>query len=409
MHILWIKTELLHPVDKGGRIRTYQMLRQLRREHRITYLALDDGAGGAQAVERASEYCHDLVAVPFATRAKRTTGFYWELLQNLASPLPYAVAKYRSPALTRELRRLVAGGDVDVIVCDFLFPSLNVPSSLGPPTVLFQHNVEAAIWERHAQVASHPVKRLYMREQWRRMRAFEGRECRRFDKVVAVSQEDCGVLERAYGLRAVEEVPTGVDTDFFRPGNTVTRSSNEIVFTGSMDWLPNEDAVAWFADAILPRIRAEVPDARLTIVGRTPSQPVLDLARAHRDITVTGSVPDVRPYMERAAAFVIPMRVAGGTRLKVYEAMGMEIPIVSTTIGIEGLPVRHDVELLVADEPEAFAAAVVRLLREPPLGTRLATNAARRVRAEFGWREVGSRFASICGALRTERRERVPA
>jgi polysaccharide biosynthesis protein PslH len=409
MHILWIKTELLHPVDKGGRIRTYQMLRQLRREHRITYLALDDGAGGAQAVERASEYCHDLVVVPFATRAKRTTGFYWELLQNLASPLPYAVAKYRSPALTRELRRLVAGGDVDVIVCDFLFPSLNVPSSLGPPTVLFQHNVEAAIWERHAQVASHPVKRLYMREQWRRMRAFEGRECRRFDKVVAVSQEDCGVLERAYGLRAVEEVPTGVDTDFFRPGNTVTRSSNEIVFTGSMDWLPNEDAVAWFADAILPRIRAEVPDARLTIVGRTPSQPVLDLARAHRDITVTGSVPDVRPYMERAAAFVIPMRVAGGTRLKVYEAMGMEIPIVSTTIGIEGLPVRHDVELLVADEPEAFAAAVVRLLREPPLGTRLATNAARRVRAEFGWREVASRFASICGALRTERRERVPA
>jgi sugar transferase (PEP-CTERM/EpsH1 system associated) len=409
MHILWIKTELLHPVDKGGRIRTYQMLRQLRREHRITYLALDDGAGGPEALERASEYCHDAVAVPFAARAKRTTGFYWELLQNLASPLPYAVAKYRSPALTRELHRLVAESDVDVIVCDFLFPSLNVPSGLGVPMVLFQHNVEAAIWERHVQVASHPVKRLYMREQWRRMRSFEGRECRRFDKVVAVSQEDCGVLERTYGLRGVEEVPTGVDTDFFQPGRSVTRNRNEIVFTGSMDWLPNEDAVAWFAEAILPRIRAEVPDVQFTIVGRTPSQPVLALARAHRDITVTGSVPDVRPYMERAAVFVIPMRVAGGTRLKVYEAMGMEIPIVSTTIGIEGLPVRHDAELLVADEPEAFAAAVVRLLREPARGTQLAANAARRVRTEFGWREVASRFASICGALRAKARVRVPA
>jgi glycosyltransferase involved in cell wall biosynthesis len=311
--------------------------------------------------------------------------------------------------MTRELRRLVAEGDVDVIVCDFLFPSLNVPSDLGVPMVLFQHNVEAAIWERHAQVASHPVKRLYMREQWRRMRAFEGRECRRFDKVVAVSREDCGVLERTYGLRDVEEVPTGVDTDFFRPGTIHARNRNEIVFTGSMDWLPNEDAVAWFAEAILPRIRAEVPDARFTIVGRTPSQPVLDLARTHTDITVTGSVPDVRPYMERAAAFVIPLRVAGGTRLKVYEAMGMEIPIVSTTIGIEGLPVRHDAELLVADEPEAFAAAVVRLLREPALGDRLATNAATRVRAEFGWREVASRFASICGSLRAEHRVQVPA
>ena len=409
MHILWIKTELLHPVDKGGRIRTYQMLRQLRREHRITYLALDDGAGGSEAIERATEYCHELVAVPFATRAKRTTGFYWELLQNLASPLPYAVAKYRSPGLTRELHRLIAEGGVDVVVCDFLFPSLNVPSDLGVPTVLFQHNVEAAIWERHAQVAKHPVKRLYMREQWRRMRAFEGQECRRFDKVVAVSQEDCAVLARAYGLHGVEEVPTGVDTEFFRPSHSVARNRNEIVFTGSMDWLPNEDAVAWFAEAILPRIRAQVPDAQFTIVGRTPSQPVLDLARTHHDITVTGSVPDVRPYMERAAAFVIPMRVAGGTRLKVYEAMGMEIPMVSTTIGIEGLPVRHDAELLVADEPEAFAAAVVRLLREPPLGAQLAANAAKRVRAEFGWREVAARFAGICGALPTERRVRVPA
>ena len=409
MHILWIKTELLHPVDKGGRIRTYQMLRQLRREHRITYLALDDGAGGPEAIERASEYCTEVVVVPFTARAKRTNGFYWELLQNLASPLPYAVAKYRSSALTRELRRLVAEGDVDVIVCDFLFPSLNVPSGLGVPMVLFQHNVEAAIWERHAQVASHPVKRLYMREQWRRMRAFEGRECRRFDKVVAVSREDCAVLERTYGLRGVEEVPTGVDTDFFRPGNAVARNRNEIVFTGSMDWLPNEDAVAWFTEAILPRIRAEVPDAQFTIVGRTPSQPVLELARTHRDVTVTGSVADVRPYMERAAAFVIPMRVAGGTRLKVYEAMGMEIPIVSTTIGIEGLPVRHDAELLVADEPDAFADAVVRLLREPALGARLATNAATRVRAEFGWREVASRFAGICGTLRAGRRVHVPA
>jgi glycosyltransferase involved in cell wall biosynthesis len=275
--------------------------------------------------------------------------------------------------------------------------------------VLFQHNVEAAIWERHAQVASHPVKRLYMREQWRRMRAFEGRECRRFDKVIAVSREDRDALARAYGLSDVEEVPTGVATEFFRPGRAVARNGNEIVFTGSMDWLPNEDAVAWFAEAILPRIRAHVPDAQFTIVGRTPSQPVRELARTHRGITVTGSVPDVRPYMERAAVFVIPMRVAGGTRLKVYEAMGMEIPMVSTTIGIEGLPIRHDAELLVADEPEAFAAAVVRLLREPALGARLAGNAARRVRAEFGWYEVASRFASICAALRSERREHVSA
>ena len=399
MHILWIKTELLHPVDKGGRIRTYQMLRELCREHRVTYLALDDGAGGPEARALASEYCHELVTVPFRSRGKRTAGFYWELLCNLASPLPYAVAKYRSAALTRALERLVASHDVDVIVCDFLFPSLNVPDGLGVPVVLFQHNVEAAIWERHAQVAAHPVTRWYMREQWRRMRAFEGSECRRMDRVVAVSGEDCRTLAAAYGISRVDEVPTGVDTDYFRPTGTVTRNRNEIVFTGSMDWLPNEDAVAWFADRILPRILAEVPDARFTIVGRTPSEKVRALARAHEAISVTGSVPDVRPYMERAAAFVIPIRIAGGTRLKVYEAMGMEIPIVSTTIGVEGLPVHDGTEVLIADESDQFADAVVRVLRDPELGARLARTAAERVRSEFGWREVAARFGRICGTL----------
>src|SRR3954447_16532428 len=145
MHILWIKTELLHPVDKGGRIRTYQMLRELHREHRVTYLSLDDGTASSDARERALEYCSEVVTVPFRTSAKRTTGFYRELLQNLMSSLPYAIEKYRSPGLTRALRELVGRGDVDVVICDFLFPSINVPSDLGVPTILFQHNVEAAI------------------------------------------------------------------------------------------------------------------------------------------------------------------------------------------------------------------------------------------------------------------------
>src|SRR5206468_215570 len=134
------------------------------------------------------------------------------------------------------------------------------------------------------------------------------------------------------------EVPTGVDTEFFRPSGDIERNDHELVFTGSMDWLPNEDGIIWFCDEILPLVRHELPSVTVSIVGRTPSKPVRDLAQRHTGVAVTGSVPDVRPYMERAAAFVIPLRIGGGTRLKVYEAMGMEIPIVSTTIGAEGLP-----------------------------------------------------------------------
>ncbi|MFL5578510.1 MAG: glycosyltransferase [Gemmatimonadaceae bacterium] len=405
MHILWLKTELLHPVDKGGRIRTYNMLRELRREHRVTYLTLDDGDAAPDAVARADEYCTELVRIPFRTRPKRSPGFYAELLANLASPLPYAVAKYRSPEMRRRVAELA--GRADVVVCDFLAPSLNVPDGLPCPTVLFQHNVEAVIWERHASVAANPLAKRYMREQWRRMRAFERAECNRFDHVVAVSAQDRETFARDYGVRSVSEVPTGVDTHFFRPAGRAERAPRELVFTGSMDWLPNEDAIVWFAEAILPRLERAVPGVTLTVVGRNPTPRVLALAERVPAITVTGRVPDVRPYMERASAFVVPIRIGGGTRLKIYEAMAMELPVVSTTVGAEGLPLRDGSDVALADDPEAFAGAVARLLTDPAAAARLGAQGAATVRAEYGWDRVAAKFADAC--VRAARPARGPA
>jgi sugar transferase (PEP-CTERM/EpsH1 system associated) len=399
VHILWLKTELLHPVDKGGRIRTYQMLRALRHEHRITYLTLDDGTAATDARARAPEYCDELITVPFAPPAKGSPAFYAALLRNMASALPYAVARYGSAPMRRAVAERCARGDVDVVVCDFLAPSLNVPHDLRVPAVLFQHNVEAMIWERHAQVARHPVKRAYLREQWRRMRRWEASECHRFNHVIAVSPQDADVFRARYGLDAVSDVPTGVDTEFFRPSGVEAREPHGLVFTGSMDWMPNEDAILWFADEIFPRVRAELPDATLTVVGRHPTARVRERAAAEPSIHVTGSVPDVRPFIERAAAFVVPIRVGGGTRLKIFEAMAMECPVVSTRVGAEGLPVRDGVDVLLADEPAAFADAVVALLRDPRRAAAVGGAAAAEVRARFGWDRVAERFAEqLAGA-----------
>ena len=398
MNILWIKTELLHPIDKGGKIRTYNMLKELKREHRITYLTLDDGKGDAAARERAIEYCHDLVCVPHKQRQKFTAGFYAELFSNLVSSLPYAIKKYTSSELRQEISR--RAGDCDVVVCDFLAPAANVPANLGKPTVLFQHNVEAMIWKRHCEVQHNPLKKAYLFAQWKKMRAFERRMCRSFDSVVAVSQEDCEQMRSEYGAQNVFDVPTGVDTEFFRPSGVEKSAPHNLVFTGSMDWLPNEDAIRYFTEQIMPRIKSQIPDATLTVVGRNPYQSLVELAKNDDSIIVTGRVDDVRPYMERAAAYVVPLRVGGGTRLKIFEAMAMEKPIVSTTIGAEGLPVSDGAELLLADTPEAFAAAVVRVLRDSDLANELAQRAANLVRAEFGWQKVAERFANICeGAL----------
>jgi sugar transferase (PEP-CTERM/EpsH1 system associated) len=396
LRILWLKTELLHPVDKGGKIRTFHMLRELKREHHVTYLTLDDGSAAPDAAARASEYCHELVRVEHRTRAKFSAAFYGELAANLVSPLPYFMKKYKSQGMRREIERLVAADNFDVLVCDFLQPSVNVPPRLPLATVLFQHNVEAMIWKRHYEVQANPLKRSYLYGQWRKSHAYERAACRRFDHVVAVSGEDRETMERAYGLKSVSDVPTGVDTEFFRPRGAEQREPHNLVFTGSMDWLPNEDAIQFFTKEIMPRVKQQIPDATLTVVGRNPYASLVELGKRDPSIIVTGRVEDVRPYMERAAAYVVPLRVGGGTRLKIYEAMAMEKPIVSTTIGAEGLPVREGRELLLADTAEAFAAAVVGVLTDERAAREMGERAAVAVREKFSWDKVSEAFAESC-------------
>ena len=403
MRILWLKTELLHPVDKGGKIRTYHMLREMKRAgQRITYLTLDENddsdtqAQGRRRRAQAMEYCDELICIPHRTRAKFSAGFYVELATGIVSSLPYFMKKYASEAMRRAITEQAREGEIDVLVCDFLMPSINIPHEIEYPTLLFQHNVEAMIWRRHYEVQTHPLKKAYLYGEWLKTRAYERAACRRFDAVVAVSRDDAQMIEREYALGSVADVPTGVDTEFFRPQGNQKRATHNLVFTGSMDWLPNEDAMRYFTEQVLPLIKARIPDATLTIVGRHPSQALRELSARDPSIEVTGRVEDVRPYIERAAAFIVPIRIGGGTRLKIYEAMAMEKPVISTSIGAEGLPVREGAELLIADTPENFAASVVRVLMDETSALALGARAAATVREKFSWRQVAADFVAIC-------------
>jgi len=398
VRILWLKTELLHPVDKGGKIRTYNMLKELKRAHQITYVALDEHQSPGESHELAVEYCHQLISVPHRTRPKFSAGFYRELATNLISPLPYFMKKYESSAMRWEIEKQVNRKQFDVLVCDFLQPSVNVPDNLSIATVLFQHNVEAMIWKRHYEIQQNPVKKAYLLNQWRKTRIYEAAACRRFDLTVAVSAEDTETMRQEYGLEHVADVPTGVDTDYFQPQGDTQIDPYNVVFTGSMDWLPNEDAMQYFVKEIMPRVREMIPELTLTVVGRNPYQSLFDLSQSDPSVIVTGRVDDVRPYIERAAAFIVPIRIGGGTRLKIFEAMAMGKPVVSTTIGAEGLPVRDGRELLLADTPDAFAAALVRVLKDRELALRLGALASATVRERFGWRGVADQFAGLCHA-----------
>jgi polysaccharide biosynthesis protein PslH len=399
MKILWLKTELLHPVDKGGKIRSYHLLKQLKTNHEITYLTLDDGASSQDAVESASEYCHELIRIPHATREKFSAGFYAELAANMTSSLPYAIRKYKSTQMTGAIGEATKKTRFDVIICDFLAPAVNLPAVPGAPVALFQHNVEAEIWRRHYEVQTNAVKKRYLYWQWRKMQKFERQACQKMDRVIAVSEADSEMMERDYGVAKVYDIPTGVDVDFFKPNSTVTPRPNSLVFTGSMDWLPNEDAINYFTQQILPLIKTSVPDVNITVVGRNPSRKLQELGQRESSITVTGRVDDVRPYMEVAAAYVVPLRIGGGTRLKIYEALAMEKPTISTTVGAEGLNIDNGEDILLADTPSDFATAVVRVLQEPAFAQQLGSKGAQTVRARYSWNKVAAEFDSICNSI----------
>ena len=407
MRLLWLKTNLLHPVDTGGKIRTYCMLRELKQRHHVTYLALDDGTASPDAVERATEYCHDLIRIPHRTSSKFSVRFFAELISNMKSTLPYAVEKYRSAEFGQRIAQ--DHEKADLVVCDFLFPSINMPESLSRPSVLFQHNVEALIWRRHADNQRSRIARRLFLTQWSRMRVYERTACHRYDAIVAVSPQDRAIMEREYQVPLIQEIPTGVDTEFFRPSGTVDPQPYHLVFCGSMDWLPNDDAMKYFVRTILPRIRASVPETVLTIVGRKPFPSLTALSRDYPYVRVTGQVDDVRSYIEQAAVYVIPLRIGGGTRLKVFEAMAMEKPIVSTSIGVEGLPVEHGTDALIADEPDSFADAVVGLLRDHRSARGLGRAAAEKVRSQFGWAPVADAFIEVCESARRRWRQKQQA
>jgi len=395
MNLLWLNAGILLPLDKGGKLRTWHLMRHLARHHEISYLSFSDASETGADRRGMREVASDLVTIPRSEPAKGTVKFYLHASRYLVDRVPYAVAKYRSAAYRRAIEQLLNDRQFDAIVCDFLPPVVNLPDKLPCPAILFTHNVESEIWRRHAENAGNRAARLLLSEQRRRMARFERDALSRFDLVLAVSDTDRQTFGRLYpgALRTpAHVVQTGVDTAYFAPvsGTSPGRRAH-LVFTGSMDWLPNEDAMQYFVREILPRIRQVEPEATLSIIGRSPTPTVKRLADI-AGIEVTGRVNDVRPHIAAGAVYVVPLRIGGGTRLKIFEAMAMGKAVVSTTVGAEGLPVTPGGNIVIADEPARFAQAVIHLIRDQDARVRVETAARRLVVERYDWSAVACDF-----------------
>jgi sugar transferase (PEP-CTERM/EpsH1 system associated) len=404
MQILWLNAGLLLPLDKGGKLRTWHLMRHLARRHEITYLSFADPDASDEERLGMLAACQRLETIPRRDPAKGSASFYVDAAKYLVNRLPYAVAKYRSEAFRARLERLLQTSRFDLLVCDFLFPAVNIPEYLPCRSAIFTHNVEAEIWRRHALNRQGVARRLF-ETQYRRMLRYERAALASFDLVLAVSDVDARTLEATYGSQRmpIHVVPTGVDTEYFAPqASRASSQAPRLVFTGSMDWLPNEDAMAHFCRDILPRIRQEEPGTTLAIVGRAPTPAVRRLAESF-GVEVTGRVPDVRVHIADADLYVVPLRIGGGTRLKIFEAMSMGKAVVSTTVGAEGLPVTPGRNIEIADDPQSFADSVVNLFRDRQKRRALETEARRLVVERYDWGAVAGELERALVNLVTDR------
>jgi glycosyltransferase involved in cell wall biosynthesis len=396
MRILWVKADKLLPVHSGGSIRSYNLLRQLAADHDLTYLSYYDGESDRDYEDELRRQFPGAVGI--CTGKAELTGIRrgWDYLGHLHQRAPYAVSRFACAKVRETLLRWYEERRFDVAICDFLDAAVNFPKRLSIPTVLFQHNVEHEIWRRHAATESHPVKRQIYGLEFRKMLQYEREALKRFHYVIAVSEHDRALMSRWVDGARITVVPTGVDLTEFHVSSKPVPGRPLVVFVGAMDWEPNIDGAEYFCGEIWPKLRAKVPDAVFRLVGRNPDRRIKALASD--SVEVTGRVPSVVEHLWEAAVVVVPLRIGGGTRLKIYEAMAAGRAVVSTTIGAEGLDVKHGSDIMLSDDANSFADSVCRVLKDPVLRHRYEEAAARSA-GRHDWPAIGRRFADVLEAV----------
>lgn len=388
LRVAFISPVFLFPADAGGKIRTGNILRGLKESGQFDITLLSPATAEQQRDWQGelNKQCDRFVGwQPSPPRPR------WQRAPDLLSSLPINVAADRTPAAVAAVERLLAAERFDVVVFDFVHAAVLRPERLNGATVCFTHNVEAEIFERHAKTAASAPLRWLWASQAAKMRRFEREELARFTRVVAVSGRDAKKFA-ADGLTTARAIPTGVDLDFFS-WQAPADGAPTVVFTGSMDWEANVDGIRFYIEEVWPLVRAKVPEAQLRVVGKNP--PASLVQRNLPGISFTGFVDDVRDHARDAQAFVIPLRVGGGTRIKAFEAMAMGLPVVSTAIGIEGLDVEDGTHFLRADSAEALADATCRLIADGALRQKLSCAARELVEAQFGHRVAAEVFGRI--------------
>jgi len=390
--VLFLAPQYPFPPHQGTTIRNLHLLRYLTAHHDVHLLTFASPLTGQPqtADDPLPDLCSDISCLPHP----RPRSLTHRALATLSSPLPDMALRLESAIMHKQVDHLVRAGDFDVVqiegieMAPFGLDVARQRSTRRPLLVFDDHNAEYVLQRTAYQTDRRKPRRwvgaAYSWVQWKKLQRYEAHCCQTFDRTVAVSDTDATALRTLRPALPVIVLPNGVDTGAFCPSPLPEHPEPLLVFTGKMDFRPNVDAMLWFTNQILPRVLRLVPEARLNIVGQSPHKQLRHLADDPR-LAITGYVPDVRPYIAAAAIFVVPLRMGGGTRLKVLEAMAMGKAIVSTPLGCEGLEVTPGKHVLLAETPTDFADQIIALLNDPVRARLLGQQARDLVEARYAW------------------------
>jgi glycosyltransferase involved in cell wall biosynthesis len=391
VRILWVKANKLLPLHSGGDIRSYHIARHLASRHELCFFSYYHGKPDPDYERQLTEHFPGAYCISTG-KPESVPARALDYLFRVTDRAPYAVSRFRSAPVQQKLKSWIEQSQFDVAVCDFLDAAVNFPISRAVPSVLFQHNVESEIWRRHAETETNPARKPIYGMEFRKMLAYEKVAVETFPHVIAVSEHDKKLMSAWIDPSRVTVVPTGVDLRQYKPDFSDREVAPVVVFIGAMDWEPNIDAVEFFCKEVWPSVLAKVPQAKFRIVGRNPDRRVQKFASG--SIEVTGRVPAVIDHLHEAAVVIVPLRIGGGTRLKIYEAMAAGKAVVSTSVGAEGLDVHHGRDIILADDPKTFAEAVLVFLAEGDVRRRY-ERAAAELAARYDWPAVGARFEVV--------------
>ncbi len=411
MKVAIVAGNLPYPPNAGNRVRTLNLTVRVARRHAVTFLYHKSGnpAEDREGVAYLADHRVRAVGVDREIPKKSGPAFYARLAANLASPLPYSVVTHNGPALSRAVRDLAARDRPDLWQAEWT-PYIEAMKGLGgDPRLVMAHNVETLIWQRYAEAEANPLKRWYMSQQCRKFERFERRAFAEATRVVAVSPEDAALVRDRFGVDRVDVVDNGIDRPYFEAAGGV-RDPKQILFLGNFEWRPNLDAVGLLLDRIFPAVRAAEPSARLALVGRNPPESLARRAEAADGVALHANVADVRPFLAGSGVMTVPLRIGGGSRLKILEALACGLPVVSTRVGAEGLSLVPGEDFVLADDPDEMARALTECVRAPERFLATGGRGRRAVLDRYDWDVLADTLervweACLAGAGAASRRE----